>query len=248
MIFNKMKKVEISSVISDEEYEKFKDDLKDSLDTLTSQAVDFMDEIGYDIEFVSRVINFFEKDLDKASRFMNLLLRLRQNFSNNHLERFSEDMVCSSIADNYAYFFKQNKRKSPTLVIKVANSRPGAQSVNERVTYIFYLFETGLALARKAGVHQISIIYDRTDFDQEKHFDNRMPVALKKYHSPDLGECFAEFLDTIYILNIGMVYRMMFEVYKVFAKKKIVKKIKLLASKDDLSKYFDIDSIPSDYL
>lgn len=243
-----MKKVESNYILNDEEYRKFKEDVKDNLDTQTAQVVDFMDEIGYDIEFVSRCINFFEKDMDKSCRFICLLFRLRQNFSNNHLERFSEDMVCSSIADNYAYFYKQNKRNSPTLVIKVANSRPGVQSVNERVTYIFYLFETGLALAKKAGLHQISIIYDRTDFDKEKHFDNRMPLALKKYHSPELGECFAEFLDTIYILNIGMVYRMMFEVYKVFAKKKIIQKIKLLADKEELSKYFDSDSIPKEYL
>ena len=229
-----------------EKIEIIKKELVESLNDNYSISIDHISEIGYDDEFIIKAFKYFKENQTKTIKLISILLDIRQKYSLGSI-KIDKDFVKSSINDNYAFWFKKCKNNHPTLIIKVKNSEAGKQSINERISFGFYLFEYGLYLTKQHGVSKFSIIYDRSDFEQEKHFDERIPKILKRYYDKELSECLLEWIDHVYVLNIGFIYRSMFEIYKAFKQKKSLDKIKLIGDNKDLLKYYDSESLPEEY-
>jgi len=235
------KEEEGTELISDELtiYERVKSKISVFLTKKENKLLDNFEKIGYDEIFFKKALASSGNDLEKLSNSIITIINVRAKFYENP-EPISQDFIKSSLEDNFLYFFGKTKVNTPTLILKVRKSNPLKQSVEERISFGFFIFETGMAFAKSNGVHQISIIYDRDDYEQEKHFDQRIPKALSSYHDANLMEIMIDWLENIYIINLSYFYKMMFEVYKVFAKKtRYIEKVKILSSKKDLLQYFE---------
>lgn len=202
-----------------------------------------LEEIGIDYKFISKALKSVEDDKSIVSNSLTAYVKVRAKFFGKACKITPDDII-SSINDQVAYFVGNTKTGIPTLYIKVKNNIPGKQSVDERITFFLYIIEKALELTKENNTDKFNVIYNRSDFDKDKHFDERLVKALSKYQDPKLGEIFAEWINNVYILNLGVMYKMMFDVYKLFSKHKHIDKVKILNNNNDLLKDYEKDSLP----
>ncbi len=209
--------------------------------------LDIIESLGYDEFFIEKALSTPDMDKDKLASALVTIIECRNKFYGK-TEKISLDFIISSQEDKFACFFGQTISKNPCLIIKVKNTVAGKQSVDERIAYGFFLFESGMSYARENGVSKISIIYDRSDYDQDKHFDSRIPNALTEYQNKNLFNVIIDWVDNMFIINLGYFYKMMFEIYKAFAKKNpLLEKVKIITNFKDLLNYFDKETLPEEY-
>lgn len=230
-----------------EKLKEVKDISKKFLEDKHYDMLEKIESFGYDDFFIEKALLASENDKDKVASALVTIIECRYKFYGKS-EKIDPEFVISSQEDKFACFYSQTKNKNPCLIIKVKNTVAGKQSVEERISYGFFLFETGMTFARDNGVSKISIIYDRSEYDQDKHFDNRIPQAISDYQNKNLFNIITDWVENMFIINLGYFYKMMFEIYKAFAKKNpLLDKVKIITNFKDLLDYFEKDSLPEEY-
>lgn len=228
--------------------EKVKSELKIMhSDELELQIIENIEKIGYDLEFMERGLKVCNNEICFVVDAISIIVECRAKFY-RFPTLISSEFVNSSINDGFCYISGKNKKGCPTLILKTSLNVPGKQSLEERVSYIFFILEQALEKCKSNGVDKICVLYDRKDFDQEKHFDKRLPKALKSYMNENLFNILINLVDQIYVVNLSIIYKMMFEMYKLFAKKnKALEKVNILSSYSGLKDYWDKNELPDEY-
>ena len=222
----------------------FKKDLNSILDIKVLETINYSDSILLSNEFIILLLDSYN-DYDLCLKEFSIIIKLRLKY-NDSLKKIDELLVINSINDKYIYWNStENINTFPCLVVIPCKSTPKKQSIQERVVYFFYVFESILEKCIIDKKEKVCILYDRNNFDKEKHFDNRLVNAFKELkelkNNKDMHflKFISNFIDEIYVLGLNFFQRSMFKIYKTLSSnKKILNKIIMLSSHNNLFNYF----------
>lgn len=138
-----------------------------------------------------------------------------------------------------------NKKGSPTYSFKIKYFDCLNVSFRQKISFIFAVMDSFVETINNEN-KRISIIWDRKDFDKEKHFDEELKEFLEPKRQIFVNY-FIEKLDEMYILHINWVFRSLFTVAKIFLKESYREKIKLLSDEKSLLEFYNLEDLEPYY-
>lgn len=196
--------------------------------------------------FLKEVLKIFKFDMHSVETIISEILIFRNKYypGKSYVE---ENLIESVIKTNLVTINGCNKKGSPTIIIRAKNSNPKSGSVEDKVSYVFFIFENILKYCRKNHVYKLSIIYDRGDYDKEIHFDSEMAERMSKHKFTKMYNFLTEFIDVLCVMNLNFVYRMMIKMYRLVNSDKNLDKLFITSSKFDLLEHWDKDQLLEEY-
>ena len=196
--------------------------------------------------FLKESLKIFNYDTHSLAKFISELLVFRNNYYpiNSSIE---ESLIESVIKTNLVALKGYSKKGYPTIVIKAKNSCPKIGTVEEKVSYIFFIFENLLKYCIEKNLYKICIIYDRGDYDKDLHFDHEMAEKMKTHKFTKMYNFLTEFVDIICIMNLNFIYRMMIKMYRLVNNDKNLDKLVVTSSKNDLLEYWNKEELIDEF-
>ncbi len=202
-----------------------------------------------DMQYKSLIIET-NSDLEKSLLHLKTYINFRLAYENNWIvNRMS---VIDLIKSKTAFWYKHDKSNIPCLILRVKNFIPANHLLSDIFRFLIYMVDDIFHKIQKTNKHnnnklkKFCVIYDREDFDKEKNFSQEFVEVGKSYREANVAN-FSDMIHKVYICNVGLIFRMMFSVAKIFIPKKYVDKILLLGDIEDLLEYFDRECLLKEY-
>jgi len=184
-------------------------------------------------------------NIDNSIKFILKYLEWRNKYSNGQPIQTFE--IINEINDNKLFWNKPNKNGSPCLIMKVKNNIPGKHTLEEKMKFVMYNMDHNFNLIKQYRTGKICVIWDREGSDGDKNYDKKFSDAFQDMKPFFKYENSLEYIDKVYVNELGILYTMLWSFGKLFISYKIVSKIVLLNSKKDLLQHFDMDNLPKEY-
>lgn len=194
-----------------------------------------------------------ENNIDKASNCLTRYIACRLGYEPNFL--VNKTSILQIIKSNISVWHKHNKNYSPCLIVRIKYFKNYEHNTDDLVRFLFFMIDEVFTEKLKSSKHntrteeKFCVIWDRDEYDEKVNFSKNLAQRLHPERE-NFAPNFAGALDSIYILNMNIFFRMMFKVAKLFIPKhhlKYIKKVNLVGNPKDLIDYFDKDCLLEEY-
>lgn len=151
------------------------------------------------------------------------------------------------IQDNIIFPIKNDKEGNICYIVTTRNFQQIKYDTEEVLRFLFYNVEKVLENLQRAKKEKFVIIWDRDGFVKEKNYKEEVGQIFGMKRVAFVNN-FLQLLHKVYVCNISLFYRMLYNVAKLGFPRKYTNKISLLGKNEDLLQFFDRDCLPKEFL
>ncbi|KAL4485449.1 hypothetical protein ABPG72_008317 [Tetrahymena utriculariae] len=195
------------------------------------------DEIFYSEDRLVRFLFAREMNVEKASQ---MWFDWAKWYIEQRPERITKEEIQEEIDAKKAFWFKQDNKKNPCLIVMIKNHIPVYEKIEQSRKFFLWSMEQGIQMAKNNGTHRLTIIWDGKGFQKSQM--NSAFLDFIKVVAKSLQDYYPCRLAALYVTDPDFIFRLGYALLKPFLSKVITSKIHQIPMKD-LNKYFDADCI-----